>query len=404
MPFPSRQDYFRAARDAALIANAALSADAVERDGTDINVILAAGSAMADKVTGQLMAVSAGLFLDSAQQQALDRLVFDRYGLVRKPAAPALVNVNFSTGTPATAGFTIPAGTVLSTSDGIQFATLVATSIAAGSSGPVFVPATSLLAGSGQQIKAGVLTSIVSQIAGAPSNLLVTNNDASAGAADRESDQSLRNRARQFWTTSQRGTLQAIVNGALATPGVVTANALEVLDGNARPGRWVLCIVTDAYTDGLAQLNTTTPTYQAQSQALATSVFQTLNNYRCCGIFVQVIVAQVSMLQVTLALTFAAGVNTLAVANQAQAAVAGYVNGLAPGAAFVPANALAALRQVAGLVITGNEIVTPVGTVVPNVLQVLRTTQQLVGASTFGGLPIGTNLDPDMIVLPGALA
>jgi uncharacterized phage protein gp47/JayE len=399
VPFPSRADYFRAARDEALIRNALLSAEAVERDGTDANVLLAAGSAMADKVTGQLITVAAGLFLDSAQAQALDRLVFDRYGLVRKPAAPALVNVKFTTGTPVVTGFPIPVGTILSTSDGIQFSTIVATSLSAGSSGPVFVPATSLLAGSDQQIKAGVLTSIVSQVTGAPTNLLVTNNDASAGAADRESDSALRDRARRFWVTSQRGTLGAIETGALSVAGVVRASALEVLDGNSRPGRWVLCIIADSFTDALAQLNVTTPTYMAQSQALATSVFQALDEFRCAGIFVQVIVAQVALLQVTLSLTFAAGVDTLTVANQARAAVAGYVNELDPGEAFDPAGALAALQQVAGLVITGNEIAVPAGKVVPNVLQVLRTTSELIGASA-SGLPIASTVDPDMIVLP----
>ena len=359
---------------------------------------------MADKVTGQLIAVSAGLFLDSAQSQALDRLVFDRYGLVRKPAAPALVNINFTTGTPVVAGFSIPAGTVVSTPDGIQFATLVATSMAAGSTGPVFVAASSLLAGSSQQIKSGAIKSIVSQIPGSPTNIVVANNDASAGAADRETDSQLRSRARRFWVTAQRGTLAAIETGALQAPGVVRASALEVLDGNSRPGRWVLCIVADSYTDTLAQLNVTTPAYQAQSQALATSVFHALDEFRCAGIFVQVIVAQVALLQVSLALTFAAGVDTITVANRARAAVAGYVNGLNPGQSFVPAQAIAALRQVAGLVITGNEITLPAGTVVPNVLQVLRTTQQLVGGATAAGLPIGATVDPDMIVLPGALA
>ena len=399
MPFPSRADYFRAARDEALIRNALLSAEAVERDGTDANVLLAAGSAMADKVTGQLVTVAAGLFLDSAQGQALDRLVFDRYGLVRKPAAPALVNANFTTATPVGTSFSIPVGTVLSTSDGTQFSTLVATSMMAGSSGPVYVPCTSLLAGSDQQIKAGTLTSIVSSISGAPSNLAVTNNDASAGAADRETDAALRDRARRFWVTSQRGTIGAIETGALSVPGVVRAAALEVLDGNSRPGRWVLCVIADNFTDALAQLNVTTPGYMTQSQALATTVFQALDEYRAAGIFVQVIVAQVALVQVTLALTFAAGVDTLTVANQARAAIAGYINELDPGAPFVPADALQALRVVAGLVITGNEIVAPAGTVVPNVLQVLRTTSELIGASA-SGLPIAATVDPDMIVLP----
>lgn len=398
MTFLTRSDLFVAARDEVLLKNSLLAAEAVERDGTDVNLLIAAGTAMGDKVIGQLLAVAAGLFLDSAKGQALDRLVFDRYGMVRKPAAPALVNIQFSLTNPAASGFAIPVGTIVSTADGIQFSTVVATSIAGGSTGPVFVAATSLLAGADQQIKAGAITSIVSQVTGAPNDLAVTNNAASAGAANRESDDQLRDRARRFWTTAQKGTLKAIEAGARAVPGVVRAAALEVLDGNSRPGRWVLLVVADNFTDALANLNQTSVSYATQSQALATTVFVALNDVRCDGIFVQVVVAQVALLQVVLSLTFGAGVDTLLVANRARAAVAAYVNQLDPGASFVPADALAALRQVAGLVITGNEISLPSGTVVPKTLQVLRTTAELVGASS-GGLPIAATVDPDIIVL-----
>jgi hypothetical protein len=398
MTFPTRNDLFRAARDEILTRNALLSAEAVERDGTDLNLLIAGGSAMGDKVVGQLMVVAAGLFLDSAQTQALDRLVFDRYGMVRKAAAPAQVYLRFSTSVAAVTSFSIPVGTICSTADGVQFSTVVAGSILAGSSGPIFLPATSLLAGADQQVKAGTITSIVSQVSGSPASLAVTNNDASAGAADRESDSALRDRARRFWVTAQRGTLAAIETGALSVGGVVRASALEVLDGNSRPGRWVMLIIADTFTNALANLNQTSATYAVQSQALATSVFQALNEYRCGGIFVQVIVAQVVLVQVSLSLTFAAGVDTLVVANQARAVIASYINELNPGASFVPATAVTRLRQVAGLVITGNEIVTPAGTVVPKTLQVLRTTVELISAST-SGLPIAATVDPDLIVL-----
>jgi hypothetical protein len=398
MTFPTRADLFRAARDEVLLQNALLSAAAIERDGTDANLLAAAGAAMGDKVVGQLIAVAASLFLDSAMGQALDRLVWDRYSMVRKPAAPAFVNLAFSTATAVGTSFTIPIGTIIATSDGIQFSTIVATTMAAGTTGPVYVAATSLLAGANQQVVGGVVKNIVSQIAGSPNNLVVTNNNASAGAADRETDDQLRDRARRFWTTSQLGTKAAIERGALSVPGVVRATALEVLDGSSRPGRWVMLVVADGFTDALANLNQTSPAYATQSQALAVSVFNALDAYRCDGMFVQVIVAQVSLLQVTLALTFAAGVDTLAVANNARAVVANYVNTLNPGQAFVPALALQALTQVAGLVITGGEIATPLGTVVPKTLQVLRTTLELVGA-TSGGLPIAQTLDPDTVVL-----
>lgn len=398
MTFPTRTDIFRAGRDEVLARNSLLSAEAVERDGTDVNLLVAAGAAMGDKVTGQLVMVAAGLFLDSAEGQQLDRLVWDRYGLVRKAAAPAQVNVAFSLPTPSAVSFTIPVGTILSTPDGTQFRTVVATSISAGSAGPVFVAATSLLAGANQQVKAGAITAIVSQVPNAPTGLLVVNNFASAGAADREKDAPLRDRARRFWVTAQKGTLTAIETGALSVPGVVRANAIEVLDGNNRPGRWVLLVIADSYTDALASLNQTSVTYAAQSQALAITVFNALSDVRCGGIFVQVQVAQVILMQIVLSLTFAAGVDTIAVANQAMAVVAAYTNQLDPGVTWVPTDAAATLRQVAGLIITGNEIALPVGPLVPKALQVLRTTSALLTA-TAGGAPIGASVDPDALIV-----
>lgn len=395
--FPTRSDYFRAGRDEILAQNAALSADIVDRDGTDANILLAAGSAMADKATGQLIIVAAGLFLDSSEDVALDRYVFDRYGLVRKPAAPSFGYVNFTTTAPVPSSFAIPVGTVLSTADGVQFVTVVASSMLAGSTGPVFVQVRSILAGFNQQQKIGTITSVVSEIPGQPNDLAVTNNAATAGASDREGDDALKDRARRFWTTAQRGTLSAIETGALAVPGVLRASALEILDGNARPGRWVVCVVSDRFTDALSQLNQTTVTYQAQSQALAATVFNALNEYRCGGIFVQVIVAQVLLLQVGLSLTFSAGVDTIQVANQARGAIAGYINELNPGDSFFPATALQRLRQVAGLVITGNEITTPAGVVVPRVLQVLRTQAELIDALN-GDFPLASNIDPDAFI------
>lgn len=397
MDFPSRADLFLVARNEILARSRLLSAEAVERAGTDVNVLIAAGSAMGDEVVGQLLTLCAGLFLDSAEDVALDKLVFDRYGLVRKPAAPSRVTVNFRTTAPNPTAFSIPVGTALQTSDGIQFVTEVAASFPASSTGPVFVQARSVLAGLSQQVKAGTITNITSQISGSPSDLRVTNNAASAGAADRESDEELRDRARRFWTTARRGTLAAIETRALAVPGVLRATALEAIDAIGRQNRWVYLIVADRFTDALATLNATDPSYAVQSQALASAVFNSLDDTRCGGIFVQVQVAQVVLLQIGLNLTFSAGVDLEEVAARARSRVVSYVNELAPGESFVPADALSALTEVNGLIITGNEIATPSGTVVPKAVQVLRSTFSLAlltGITTSIPFP-----DPDAVII-----
>lgn len=396
--FPTRTDLFRVARDRALSLNAQLSADVIERDGTDANILLAGGSAMADSVVAQLLHVCRNQYLDSAEDEGLERLAFDRYNLVKKPAAPSLGTAKFTTTAANPLAFTIPANTVLSTGDGTQFVTTVATTFPAASSGPIYVPIRSVLAGFNQQAKKLTITNIISTIAGAPTDLEVTNEVATAGAADRESDDSLRDRCRRFWTTQQRGTLAAIENAALAVPGVVKASAIEVLDAAGRPGRWVQLLISDRFTDALVTVNQTSAAYDAQSQSLAKTVFLALSNYRCGGNYVQVIVAQVVMLQVRLDLTFSTDVDPTITAEAARAALVNYVNELSPGDSFVPEDAVAVLEKVNGLIITGNEIAVPSGTVVPRAMQVIRTNFDLVTA-TNEGAPLSLTTNPDAIII-----
>ena len=97
---PVFEDLFRIARDEAMLRNGRISREAIEREGMDANILMAAGTAIGDEVVGQLGALEAAVFLDSAKGAALDRLVFDRYSLVRKPASAALGTVTFTTTAP----------------------------------------------------------------------------------------------------------------------------------------------------------------------------------------------------------------------------------------------------------------------------------------------------------------
>ncbi len=376
MDFPSFQDYFRVARDEALSRNAQLTKDAIERQGSDANIIVAAGVAAADEATTQLAKVAAALFIDSAKGADLDKLVFDRWGLVRKAASPAVGQVQLTTSTATVSAFTIPAGTQFATpSGGVFVSTDPSVTFPSGSTGPVNVNVQSLLAGANQQAAIGQITSILSQITGAPSGLSASNSAATAGASDEETDDSLRNRARTFFTTVRRGTLSALIQGALAVPGVVTANAFES-SGN------VQLIVTDAFTASLATLSTVPASYQTQAQTFATTVFNSLTDYRAFGIPLQVIVAQVVLQAIQLSLTFPAGADTVAIAANAVAVAVAYANSLSPGQTFKRADLLTAISGVSGLQFTGNEVVVPTGDVVPTALQAIRTTNALVTTYT----------------------
>lgn len=394
--FPNASTLFQIARNEALAKNGRLSRDAFDRQGADANILAAAMAAVGDEVVGQLVDVAKGLYLDSAEGEQLDRLVFDRYGLIRKPASAALGSVQFTTATAAPAAFTIPNGTKLASSDGLQYATVGDSVFPLGSVGPIVVMVQSVLAGINQAAKAGTITSIVDQISGAPSTLAVVNTLATDGADDAESDDSLRARAQRFFSTARRGTMQALVAGALATPGVRTAQGFEVLDSYGRPARFVQLFISDAYTDKLAIFSTVPPAYEAQSAAIVQSVQNTLNEYRAAGMYVDVQVAQVVMQPILLQLQFQAGVDVNQTAYLARVAAVNYVNNLAPGAPIRVADLRQAVQRTPGILITGQEVASPPGDVVPKPLQVLRTSVQIVTAlSQQAQTYITATLNPD---------
>lgn len=405
MDFPSFQQLFQIARNEALIRSAPLSQDAIDREGSDANILVAAATAAADEVIGQLVNTSAGLFLDSASGTALDRLLFDRYGLTRKIAANALGSVTFTANINLPSDYTILAGTKLKTVTGIGYETVGNFVMQAGTKGPLYVSVRSLLAGADQQAKIGTITNIAGQMAGIPTGVqfFVTNPVATAGAVDQETDAEFRERGRAFFTTVQRGTLRAIEQGALTVPGVTRASAYEILDPTGRPARLVSLVIADKFTDTLADYAAVPPTYESQSKVLAESVFNALEDYRPAGVFVQVQLAQVVLLPVSLALSFAAGVNIDTVATNARATVTNVINNLNPGDDITAFQLVQALKGVQGLVVTEDDLLNPGNIVTSSLrlvattpLQLLRTSLNIVRASSSNpNTPIGTYLNPD---------
>lgn len=400
MDFPSFSDLFRVARDEALLRNSKVSRDAIEREGADANILVAAIAAVGDQVIGQLAGVEAGLYINSASAAALDRLVFDRYGLVRKPAAASLGSVQFRTTAATLVTFTIPTGVRLQTPDGTEFVTTESVIFPVATTGPVTCAVRSVLAGATQNVKSGTITSITTAITSQPNDLRVTNPFATAGADDAETDDSLKDRARRFFSTVRRGTLGAIEEAALGVPGVQKATAFEVIDALGRPARMVQLVVADSFTEQFATFNSVPPRYETQSQVLATTVFNALADVRPAGIFVQVTVGSVILQAFQLALTFVAGADVAQAALLARSSVVAYVNALAPGVPFVLVDAKSALASVPGLAASGNGFVSPSGNVAVKPLQVLRTSLGLVSAlAAQTDQPLITGSNPDSYIV-----
>jgi hypothetical protein len=360
-----------------LMRQGKLTYDAVIRDGTDANILTAVSAAMGEEVVAQQSQAVAGSILDAARGDALDRLVWDRYNLLREPAAPARGTVQFRSPTALGAQYVISKGTLVSTVDGIKFATTADCTIPLGSAGPIDANVQSLLAGEEQQATKSTITSILSQLPAAPVTFTVTNALATAGAADREEDDALRARAHGFYPTLGKGTLAAIEQGAKMVAGVRTAKAFDGLDADGHPARYVTLVVSDAMTVKLADLAPTPPVYAAQSSALANEIDIKLKDYRAGGIWIYTVIASVVMQQFTLQLIYRAGVDTNVVRATAVAAVVNYTNTLRAGQTWVLLEARAALLRVFGLEETSG-VAVPTGDIQPLPLEVIRTMPELV--------------------------
>lgn len=371
---PSFADLQAVGRAEMLARSARLTPEVLDRDGSDANALNAASAAMNDQVVGQLALILRDGFIGTAVGPGLRKLVWDRYRLAVKEASAAYGEVQFATTAPAAGAFTINAGTRLSTSDGTEYETLVTVVFPALSTGPIAAPVRSVLAGAGVQAAAGTIANIIGQIAGQPADLTVTNALATAGAGDAETENSVRERALGYYTTLRRGTLSAVLQGALATPGVEKARVFEYLGVVAQPNGRLQVVVTDAFTDALVAQGVNPPAYQTQAQTLGLQVRTVLQDYVAAGVAFSVFVAQVVLITQRLSYAVQAGFDPAAVDAAVRAAAVNYCNSLRPGAVYDPAAVKVAVDTVEGVVPGSGLVLSPTVPIVPAALQVLRTT------------------------------
>jgi len=189
----------------------------------------------------------------------------------------------------------------------------------------------------------------------------VNNDSTTAGGEDVEDDDTFRNRIRNFWLTVRRGVLSAIEYGATSVPGVVSAQAVEALNSFGQPARIVNLYIADS--SGVA------------SQALANQVAVSLGDYRAAGIAVVITTSMPQIISISLALTFAAGTDTVALSENIRAAIVEFVNSLPVNGTLYLIQLGAVLQRFAnsGLIVGESSIASPVGDVVPTLGQTIRT-------------------------------
>lgn len=369
---PTRADLFRIGADEVLLRSETrppaqrIDAAQIYTDGSDINVLVASASAMAEEVTRQLALRINALFLDGATGEDLDRLVGDRFSptIVRKSATPALGTVQLTRVAGALPLVTLPIGTQLTTGSGVQFETTVVATVVSGSTGPVSVPIRARQAG----LAGNVAPAAINAFVNTPSDpqLLVSNPEPTAGGDEVETDARLRARARDFFRQARRGTIAAIEFGALTVPGVRQATAVEEVDSLGIPTGRVSLYVADA----LGQANA----------ALVLAVQSALLEYRAAGVYVDVSSSIPLFVPIQYLLRFAAGVDTTAAFARVQAATVSAVNALPPNATLPVSLLFSVARSVPGVIVLDDAVVTPIGDLVPSAGQILRTRTDLVTA------------------------
>lgn len=363
MDVPSRADLYAIGRDYVVTRSKKIDPAQVDIEGSDANLYCGLGSVLATQVMRQLVYRTSVLLLDGADDEDLDRLIYDRYSLTRKGASPARGEITITRPTAIAGAGSVPIGTKLTTDLGYEYITTTVATFSAGAltaDGPCDVRATQ--AGKATQAAAGTINRFAKPQSLWDATLIPRNAAATAGGEETESNELFRERARDFWRTARRGILAAIEIGAKTVEGVVSAVAVEALTGGATPARVVNLYISDS--TGVA------------SRALADEVAVVLNDWRAAGIAVLIHTSAPTLVDIELDLRFVAGVDTKTLRGLVRGAVFEFVNSLPVNGTLYTSEIRNVLLRYKdqGLLPDEGSIVTPAGDLVPDVGQTIRTT------------------------------
>lgn len=344
-----------------------ITAAEIYTPGSDINLIGVGASVMGEEVMRATGRGLSDLTLYGAKGDALDRYVADKYSnrIPRKKAAAARAVLTLARPTGTFGGFVYPAGAIVATTGGLQFALMTAATFAGASVGPVTVNAKAVNAGTAGNVATGSITQKVTP--SADPTMTVTNLVPATGGDATESDASYVARVEAFFPALVRGTLPALEYGARTVGGIRSASAVEELDpvSGLLTGRTLLYIA-----DANGQAN----------GALIAEVVTALREYRVGGLPVAVIGGTPVYLTITYHLAFLPGVNSVEAFGSVQAITVARVNQLAPGEALYRSLLFECARAVSGVVVPSDAVTAPAGDVIPasGSGQVLKTTADLV--------------------------
>jgi uncharacterized phage protein gp47/JayE len=360
--FPTASELFQTGRQALITTpNTRVNPAICDTPGSNVNICVGTSAVLGQEVVARGASAMRGSFIDSARGSALDRVVFDRTGLLRFSATPATRDLVLQRIGGGGAGV-YPAGSRVQTANGTQFGTNADATFADGTVLSVTVSATALVVGEGGNVAAGTITAFVDQPF--DNTMQVSNPAGASGGTEDETDVQLIGRVRGFFPTLRRGIRAAIEFGALQVPGVAVATATEIVNpGNGFPAAMVQLVVGDR--NG----NASGPMLQAVADSLL--------EYRAEGIYVQVLGGTVTYQSVAWRLGIETGFDTALALSRVSAVCVALGQFLAPGQTLYRSSLIAAARSVPGVVVSDTSLVLPAGDIVPatpeTILRILAT-------------------------------
>lgn len=374
---PTRQELFRRWRAGALaVPGTQLSALKIDEDGSDANLLAASDTAVGEELVNRMARALAGCFEDTSTNEQLDRVIFDRKGLPRKPAAPAVGKVQLTRATAAAGGGVIVGGlpgsgppdpTRIRTNQGIIYLITQNAVFGALDLGPIEVDIQAEQAGLAFEVGDTQSWNFV-DVPFDPT-IQIANAAETAGAANEETDDEFKARAKDFFRTVRRGTQGAIEFGLLSTPGIASVSVIETI--NPENG-YPVCINQAFILDALGQANET----------LAARGLLSLLEFRAMGIPVVIIPGTPNFINIRFSGT---EFDTAVVTDTAQAAddvrtqIIAALNNNRPGARQFRSAIIAAGRQVPGFVFEPENLIEPAATLIPATPDItFRTRRELI--------------------------
>lgn len=371
-PLPTREDFFAVgarellARQVGRPPAKRVTAAAVYTTGTNVNSALAAAAAMADEVMRHEAIRLNELFLDSSEDEALERLIADHIDpdLVRKQPSRAVVSLKLARGIPPSDGSvqTIAADSIVRTKAGVEFRLVSDVNFALNALGPIDATAQAVVAGTTGNVDESTITEFAAQPA--DTGIYIVQAEPAAGGGDLETNQDYLARAKAARKAQARGIIGAIELGAWSVPGIKAVLVEEVTDSTGELTGQIRLYIADA----AGRANT----------ALVAQVREALTNYRAAGIPVDVQPTAPYYATIAYTLPVQAGYDGPAAIAQLKALVLGTVNLLKPGQPLQRSLLLALARSVPGLIVSDGCLTLPATDVTPMATQTIRTRMDLI--------------------------